>query len=1000
MKPSPTVFTIPAGVSFVDALVAGIRARHGDDPVALSGLILLLPTRRACRALRDAFLRASGGRPTLLPSLRPIGDVEEDELLLGFDADDGGDPTAALDLAPALSPLRRRLLLSKLIQRKQPGTPPDQALFLAGELTRLLDQMQIEEVPFEALNNIVPAELASHWQGVLEFLTILSQHWPAVLREQSAQDASVRRSRLLDAQAAAWEAKPPQGPVIAAGSTGTVPAAARLMRTIGRLPQGCIVLPGLDTAMADDVWMQMDSTHPQFAMKTLLDRLGIGRSAVEPWQGASGAVSPRVALIAEAMKPAPAWANPSEARIAADACAGLHRIDCANPEEEARTIALALRGALEIPGRTAALVTPDRALARRVAAELGRWDIAIDDSAGVPLALTAAGTFLRLTAAMIAEDLAPVALLAALKHPLAAGGLEPGDFRARVRWLERAVLRGPRPAKGFDGLRAALRARQEERESDSLRDLLPWIDELQRLAQPFLALVQAPQLELATLVREHVLFAEKLATAAGAAEGRSRLWGNDDGEAAALWLEELLRIAANGDTPPFAGRHYPRVLTELMAGISVRPRYARHPRLQIWGPLEARLQQPDLVILGGLNEGTWPPDAGTDPWMSRPMRGQAGLPAPERRTGLAAHDFAQAASAPVVVLTRATKVDGAPTVPSRWLDRLDAVLKAQGLVLPASPWLAWQQRLIEPDEVLPLPPPVPRPPVAARPRELSATNIETWVRDPYAIYARYVLNLRALDPIDMDPSARDRGRIVHKAIEAFLKGDADPMAPDALARMIAAGRTAFDKMLALPGVWAFWWPRFERIAAWFIENERSHRRTARFAASEVKGVLQLAAPAGPFTVTATADRIDRVIGGGLAIIDYKTGSVPDSTEVESGFAPQMAIEGLLAGAGGFTGIAADRVVELAFWKLSGLREGGSVKAFDATATQTLIQQLAEGLADYIAAFDDPAMPYRARPRPAFGPRFSDYDHLARLREWSAGPGEDDVIAFVPPAAPR
>lgn len=993
MKAAPTVFTIPAGVSFVDALVAGIRARHGDDPVALSSLIVLLPTRRACRALRDAFLRASGGRPTLLPSLRPIGDVEEDELLLGFAGDEGADLAAALDLAPALSPMRRRLLLSQLILRQKPGTPPDQALFLAGELTRLLDQMQIEEVPFEALRNIVPADLASHWQDVLEFLTILSQHWPALLQAQGAQDSAVRRNKLLDAQASAWETNPPAGSVIAAGSTGTVPAAARLLRTIGRLPQGCIVLPGLDVAMPEETWAQVDPAHPQFAMKTLLDRLGIPRAAVEPWQG-EAKQPPRVALIAEAMKPAPAWAARSSVPIGADACDGLYRLDCTNPEEEARAIALALRESLETPGRTAALVTPDRALARRVAAELRRWNIAIDDSAGVPLALTPAGTFLRLSAAMIAEELAPIPLLAALKHPLAAGGAAPGLFRARVRRLDRVVLRGPRPAAGFAGLHDALAAKERDRPRE-VAVLRPWLDELQALAAPFVAAVQDSEIDLTALLRTHIEFAERLAATSDKPAARSRLWSNDDGEAAALWVEELLRVADGGASPRFAGRHYPMVLHELMAGIGVRPRYPKHPRLQIWGPLEARLQQPDVVILGGLNEGTWPPEAPTDAWMSRPMRAKAGLPPPERRTGLAAHDFAKAATAPTVLLTRATKVDGAPTVPSRWLDRLDAVLSGRNLRLAAAPWLRWQHQLVSPDSVTPLAPPAPTPPVERRPRRLAATTVETWVRDPYAVYAKHMLRLRALDPIDSDPDARERGQIIHDAIDRFLRSSVDMTSPDAVQHMLDLGREAFRDLLALPGVWAFWWPRFERIAAWFVLNEREQRARARLVASEVKGAREIAAPGGAFHVVATADRIDRLHAGGLVVIDYKTGSVPLAGDIDKGFSPQLPIEGMIAADGGFEGVPAEPVRELAYWRLSGLAQAGEVRPAAKRPADELIADLRGGLAAFVAAFDDRAMPYRSRPRPEFGPRYSDYDHLARVREWSAGPGEDEMIAVVP-----
>ncbi len=999
MKPTPTVFNVPAGVTFVDALVAGIRARHGDDPIALSSVTVLLPTRRACRALRDAFLRLSNGKPTLLPVMRPLGDIEEDELALAVAEQswEGDDAAATLALPPALSPIRRRLLLAQLIQHRDADMPADQALFLAGELARLLDQMQIEEVPFAALSGIVPTELAHHWQEVLTFLGIVSDEWPRLLAAEGAMDAAERRSKLLDAQAALWSARPPQGPIIAAGSTGTVPATARLLRVVGRLAEGCVVLPGLDVAMPEASWNDVDAAHPQYAMKHLLDVLGVARAGVDLWPspGVAAPMPARITLLGEALKPAAAWAEPSAGPIDPEAARNLYRLDCTNPEEEARAIALALREALETEGRTAALVTPDRALARRVTAELGRWNVAVDDSAGTPLALTPVGTFLRLTATMIAEDLAPIPLLAALKHPLAAGGSPPQSFRWLARRLDYHVLRGPRPATGFAGLQAALDPIQEKMPRVALA-LRPWLADLERRAAPFAAVIAADSAPLADLVRAHVGFAESLAADSGTEGAGQRLWSNDDGEAAAVWVEEVLRVAAQG-APPFACRHYPRVLTELMAGVTVRPRFAKHPRLHIWGPLEARMQQADVLVLGGLNEGTWPPEITTDAWMSRPMRKQVGLPPLERRVGLAAHDFAQAAAAPTVLLTRATKVDGAPTVPSRWLDRLAAVLAGNRLSLEAPRWLVWQRSFAHVDVPVPLTAPVPKPPVDKRPRKLSATTIETWVRDPYAVYARYVLRLRAIDPIDADPDARDRGQIIHRAIDTFLRSQPDVTAADALPRMIECGRVAFENLFAKPGVWAFWWPRFQRIAAWFIENERARLGVARLAASEVHGESDIAAPAGAFRVTATADRIDRLTAGGLAIIDYKTGSTPPVADIQAGFAPQLAIEGMLAMRGAFPGIAAARVDELAYWKLSGLGDIGSVTPAAKTAegVQMLIADLSDGLAAYVAAFDDPSMPYRSRPRPDFAPRHSDYDHLARVREWSAGPGEDEMIHVVP-----
>lgn len=988
------LYAIPPGTPFADALAAGILARHGADPLGLSKVLVLLPTRRACRALREAFLRRTKGTPLLLPVLRPLGDVDADELALAvndFDWEGG----AAFDVPPAISPFSRRLLLSQLVLRRDPGMPADQALFLAGELARFLDQMQIEEVPFDKLKGIVPENLAAHWQQTLEFLRIVSEYWPAELASRGQIDPARRRSLLLDAQSDLWRKQPPTHPVIAAGSTGTVPATARLLGVIASLPDGAVVLPGLDQESDAEAWSVLDPTHPQFAMRQLLERVGATRAAVQLWPapGVPAADPHRITLLSEAMRPAAAWREP---QVAAEALRGFHMLECkGGSEEEARAVAVVLREALETPGRTAALVTPDRGLARRVAVELLRWGVEVDDSAGTPLALTTVGSFLRHTAALVAEQVAPVALLSALKHPLAAGGLAAGKFRMRVRQLERLVLRGIRPAPGFAGLAAALDALVRNAGSDGpgaafkakrAAVLQPWLAAIATAAAPFEAAANRTDANLADLLRAHVTFAEALASdnrRTGTAA--ARLWSNDDGEHAALWVEETLRAAVHA--PQFEGRHYAAVVTELMSGVVVRPAYPRHPRVHIWGPLEARLQQPDVLVLGALNEGTWPPDPAADPWLSRPMRQDVGLPQPERRIGLSAHDFVQGAAAPMVVLTRATKVQGEPTVPSRWLARLEAVLAAKHLKFAPSPWLAWQATLDEPAKVEPIGAPAPTPPVAVRPRKLSVSSIETWVRDPYGLYAKKILRLDALDPIDADATAADRGRILHDAVDAFLQVAGDPLRPDALRQMLAAGEQAFGATLDRPSVRAFWWPLFQRIAVWFVANERERRTIAKLAASEGRGQVEIGTTA-KFTVQARADRIDRLNDGTLAIVDYKTGSVPPAKEIAAGFAPQLPLEALIARGGGFTGVPAADVSELAHWKLNGRDDSDPISLVK--DPNDVITRVEKGLLAYVAAFDDPTMPYRSRPRPDYGPRFSDYDHLARIMEWSSGKGEDET----------
>ena len=992
------VFTIPAGVPFVDTLAAGLLERTGGDPLALSAMRILLPTRRAVRALRDAFLRQADGRPMLLPRMSPLGDIDPDPLEIEAEAAPG--LATAAGLPPAIAGSRRRMLLARLIlARGEPALGPAQALGLADELARLIDQVHTERLGFDRLADLVPEALARHWQQTVDFLTIVSEAWPAILAERGVIDPADRRNRVLALQADLWRAQPPETPVIAAGSTGSIPATADLLAVIAGLPAGAVVLPGLDRDMDDESWDALDDSHPQAGLKRLVQTIGRDRRSVPDWPAPmTGRVRPtlprRRRLIRELMRPAAttdAWRGLAGA-LGPQATEGLSRLDCPTQREEAQAIALILRGALEEQESTAALVTADRELARRVVAEMRRWTIAINDSGGTPLADTTVGAFLRLTAEMAHRKAGPVALLALLKHPLAAAGLAPGIFRQRVRLLERAVLRGPAPGPGWQPLRRAVDGPASRFNDPAQRPVVAeLVDRVGTVAEPFLSKLDSADPQPARqLLDAHLRFAEALA-ATDDTPGPSRLWSQDDGEAAARFANDSLD--ALEDLPPIRGGDYAALFAALMGGQVVRPRFGEHPRLSIWGPLEARLQSADLLVLGGLNEGTWPRETDIDPWMSRPMRRDFGLPDAERRVGLAAHDFAQALAAPTVWLTRADRTGGAPTVPSRWLLRLDAVLEGADLNPPSGDLPAdWIRLLDAPDRVTPIRPPEPRPPVAARPRRLSVTAIEQWREDPYGLYARHVLKLEPLESLAAEPGAPERGQIVHAALAAFLR--TFPPGDEPLVELMACGDAAFARWMDYPAVARFWRPRFDRIADWFVRRLVADREAGRRPlAVETAGRTSLAGPAGPFELRGRADRIDRTAEGGLILIDYKTGGTPGPKDVTEGRAPQLPLEGVLLADGALLPEHPAPLIGLEYWPLSGGDPAGDVRDVAGKADPaTLVAHARARLEALIARFDDPATPYLSYP--LGGPPYQTnrpgaYDHLARVREWAAtGDGEE------------
>lgn len=985
---TPEFYTIEAGTPFVDALAQGLLDRAGDDPAALAAMRVLLPTRRACRALRDTFLRIGGGRPLLLPRLTPLGDADEDELEIGE------GPGLPPGTPPALPPQRRLLLLARLVM----GLPayesaPDRALALAESLGRLMDQIHTEGLSFSALAGLVPGDYARHWQITVDFLSILSERWPLILAENGVIDTADRRNRVIRALAARWRDLPPPGPVIAAGSTGSIPATADLLHTVACLPQGCVVLPGLDRGMDDDNWAAIGETHPQATLKHLLGLCGADRRAVRDWPHGPVPASPaadeppalaakklemRRWLAREAMRPeatAGAWRALKDT-LGGDSHALLQkslqqitRLDCDTQQEEAAAIAVLLRETLETPGLRAALVTPDRGLARRVAACCRRWNIEIDDSAGRTLAGSRAGAFLRLCAAAALDGFRPAALLAALRHGLCAAD------RDLANRLELSVLRGPYTGSGFSFIYQKL-------DTDAPGDKLLH-SFVQKLESAFSAFPgPGEKRDFAAWLDAHIAAAETLAG------GPDRLWTGEDGETAASFFAELRENAAL--LPGMELSAYLAALTRLMEGAAVRPAFGAHPRLAILGQLEARMVQADITILGGLNEGVWPPAPAADPWMSRPMRAGFGLPPAERGTGLAAHDFVQGFCAPRVVLTRSRRVDGAPAVPSRWLQRLDAVLEALDLAPwpenAAPPCLGFARLLDRaPGPPRPAARPAPVPPPEKRPGGLYVTAIEQWMRDPYSIYARHILKLKRLDDLEQEADAALRGNILHAALEQFVRENGDRLPDDAEAALLRAGRAAFGARLEDPRLWAFWWPRFERLAAWFAAHEREWRKTARPALLEAKGETAISHARGTFVLKAKADRVDILNDGRGAVIDYKTGTTPSKVEVESGLAPQLPLEAVILQDGGFEGLAAREPGYIGFWKLSGGQEPGREEQVKIADLPALAAQAREGLAGLAALFADGATPYYSLPRPDRAPPAARqiYAHLARVQEWAA-----------------
>ncbi len=976
-RDGPRVFALPPGVDFSRALLVGLDARlAGQPPEAIARVEVWVNTRRAARALTTLF---AAGPARLLPRIRVVTEL-------------AADPLGPLDLPPAVTPLRRKLDLARLVSglaAAEPRLAAGTAVFdLADSLAELLDEMQGEGIPPAAFATVDAAEHAAHWQRSLRFLELISGYLAAA----GPGDGQGRLRAAADALAVAWAADPPAHPVIVAGSTGSRGATRAFMAAVARLPQGALVLPGFDAALPRAIWERLGADdpgaadHPQHGFRALADALAFDPAAVPPWHPVAPPAPARNALVSLAMRPAPVtdqWRAEGAglAGSLATACATLAWVEAPDQRGEALAIALRLREAAEA-GTRAALVTPDRALARRVTAELDRWALIPDDSAGRPLALTPPGVLLRRLAALPGAPLTPEDLLILLKHPLVNSG--PGARRDHLRLtahLERDRLRGGPPWIDWPVLAAWAEKHGAAAPA--------WIDWLRTALGPFADAATAP---LAEHVARHRTAAEALAAGPDAHPAHA-LWDQDAGAEARALLDAL---AAEADASgPLRPDEYRALVQSQMAARDVpEPAVTTHPDLAIWGTLEARVQSADLVILGGLNEGTWPRLPGADPWLGRGLRRAIGLPAPERRIGLSAHDFQQAMGAAEVVLTRATRDAEAPTVPSRWLlrlenlllglgpegrDALDAV-KARGARLAAD-----AARLDRPAaQVPPARRPSPRPPAEARPRDLSVTQVERLIRDPYAVYAQKVLRLRRLDPPGRFPDALVRGTVIHAALDAFVTATEAGLPEDAAPLFFDTMRRALAAEAPWPAVNAIWTARLSRAHRWFLAGEAERRARGTPAAREVKGRRAVPGLAHPFEVTARADRIDRV-GPGYALYDYKSGTGPTAAEARA-FHLQLPLEAAIAEVGGFEGLPAGPALHIELLKFGRQGETLPLDADPAALAQTW-----ERFTALIAHYQDAANGFPARLRPQRLTWASDYDHLSRKGEWADG--DDPEVAW-------
>lgn len=960
------VYNISGNESFVDVLAGYFIKRYENKPEELSNILFLLPNRRSCQSLADAFVRYNGGKPTILPRMEPIAETDENEIFLG------GGAEILPNLKPAIDSMERVFNFTKLIMHKNEYGVDDvslaQAYALAQNLASFIDTVQNEELDFARLDNIVPDDYSDHWRKTLTLLKIITKYWPRILEENGYCDPMERRKQLLRAELDFWRTSSNRPKIVIAGSTAAFPVLKEMVKTVAEFPDGEVYLYGLDKYLDADSWKKIDENHPQYELKKLLDCLQMSRDEVVDI--ADKNISQREKLISEIMRPASTtgeWRKLSEKIFSADTFKDIHLINCDDMRHEAKTIAMIMRETLETEGKTVALVTVDRNLSRRVISELKKWKIDADDSAGQPLSLTHIGIYFRLIAEVIVQN-TMAAKMALLKYPFTACGNNSADFKQKVYKLELAL-------------------RNEEKLKAPQQALL---DDFEKRLLPLKELYESPKVDLKRMLIAHIEVAQSLADT-DTKTGDEIIWKNDDGNVAAEFFAAL--INKSDELGEIYANDYLPFLVTMMTEKNVRSRYGYHPRIKILGPIEARLTNYDRVIIGEANEGIWPQLPQTDMWMSRPMKTAFKMPQSERNIGVCAADFSHLLNAPEVYITRAQKVGGTPTDKSRWWLRFETVLeaifgsedeqKAKYAFIYQEPYSVWAKNLERCSNPCSIKAPHPRPEIKYRPRKLSASQVEILMRDPYSVYAKEILKLKPLKDLDREKEAFDFGIMVHKILEDFNNEYNGEYYPENAAELLMnAGLQELNNISE--EVQAFWKPQLKAMIDMVVKKEREYRKSIAKVHSEVNGEMTFKGKAGDFLITAKADRVDETKDGCINILDYKTGKGRGDKEIKEATAPQLPVEALIAQKVGYEGVKRAKVAGMQYWALKD--KSGKT---DYEQSQEAISKIEVALQNLIDGFDNIERPYLAKPVKSKHGQYKDYDHLSRYLEWSVREENDE-----------
>lgn len=935
------IYSIPFSLPFLGTVSEYLLNQNSHFP--LSEWTIYLPTRRACSVLENALFEKSDKKSLILPRLVPLGEVNPEELSL---LSPEGAAEVAL-LPPVISAARRRILLASLIEKFQYADhfmPFDQALRWSDNLMNLLDEMRTHGIDLKALKEGIPfTGPGEHWERVQKFLNLISDYWDRILEEEKCIEGVTWQKRLMEVQADILENKKPSLPIMVAGSLGTIPSTLRLIEVISRLPHGVIILPGFQRGLKKEA---LSPRHAQFFLYRLLSKLEISEEEVRDWnveEERSGS------LFLEKIFDPLSLTQQNRSFLS---ISNIEYIEASNQGEEARLIGVAIRQALEEGKKKILCISGDQNLLSRISAELEFWNLSILPQQTQSLLETPLGTFLHLAALWVSAPFPATVIAAIFKHPFSA------DKKEIWSLFERHVLRTWTGTISIPTLEYLMNRTQQNLEPalwdqlkvfyDSLKDHLGFSEGSHSLGY-YLSKIES--LFAWVVGKEQKI--EELLIEFSSAEG--------------IFFQELWAdLKKSFDLEIKNPHNFSEIFLTLFKGHRMPLTGRGNENIFLINPSEARFMEGDFKILAGLNEGIWPTEPSVDPFFSASMRKALNLPSVEMRLGQSAHDFLSYLCGPgKILITRSLQIGGVPSVSSRFLSHLELAAKAHGLRIPLNLYLKpWTKILYHETERVACSPPKPLPPLEHRPTRFSVTDIPLLLEDPYSIYAKYILNLKRLEPFEGAEKPRLFGIFVHDILHRW------PLTSGTILDEEFEGRAKllFELYLGSIEKSRFWWEKFLILAHW-VKQQKSLENTL----TEIKGEVTFAVEDKLFTLVGKADRIDWDKEGAI-IIDYKTGSVPSLLDIKSGKAPQLPLEALIFLKKGFSNIPILSLNALQYWGVLS-EELVSIEE----DLPLLVSQTQKKLEQLMGSFYKPTTPYLAHPRGFRTQGF--YDHLSRVQEW-------------------